>query len=522
MDQATRTPGPATPLLDALLARAGEERVSFHMPGHAGGRAFATDVLAAAGRIDTTELPVTDDLHLPTGPARAAMERAAAAFGAARTFFLTTGSTSGLLAMITAAAGRGPLLLPRPVHRSIVHALALTGIPYQFLPIPRPSPDRAAFAPFAQPAAQDVRAALEACPEITAVLVTSPDYYGTCADLAAIAEVVHRRGALLLVDEAHGAHFRFAPELLPVAAMDAGADVCVQSAHKTLPALTQAALLHLSHGAVRAGRVDPRAVQNAIALYQTSSPSFLIAASIDAARDWMEREGARHIRALARQMEDFVGNLPEGMRAAPPRVRAGAGWTRDPLRLVVDVAGTGMPATGWRDALSARKVDVEMADWRRLVGIPALDAGAEPFARLLEALRAGVAGDRSGLRINAEMGTALDASLAVAWADPPERGSHPRERLLQRQDGEWTALDAARGRIAAEALVPYPPGLPLVWPGEVIDARRVEAISRLLPLGIEITGVRPAPNSPGRAGGAAYQIRTIPGARHSVAGERHV
>ena len=219
----------ATPLLDALFAHAGPGRVSFHMPGHTGGRAFPAGALSSIGALDTTELVSTDDINLPEGPALKAMQLAAEAFGAGRTFFLTTGSTCGIYAMLTVASSSGrPLLLPRAVHRSVMNAVALTGAKFHFMRTPDTGSDGAAFSLLRQPSPESIREDLAADPSIAAVLVTSPDYYGLCADLPAIADVVHRAGALLVVDEAHGAHLRFGEGFLPICAMDAGADLCVQ------------------------------------------------------------------------------------------------------------------------------------------------------------------------------------------------------------------------------------------------------------------------------------------------------
>lgn len=519
------TGGSDTPLLDALYERAGEGRVSFHMPGHAGGRGFSSPLLGAAGRLDTTELLVTDDIHLPTGPARKAMERAATAFGAGRTFFLTTGSTCGLLAMVTVAtAGGRTLLLPRTVHRSVLHAIALTGAEYRFLPLPDLHPDRLPYAPVSQPDPRDIRDALALDPSIGAVLVTSPDYYGLCADLPAIAKMTRQAGVLLLVDEAHGAHLRFAPDLCPPCAMDAGADLCVQSAHKTLPALTQAALLHMSADAIFWGSLDPEAVRDAITLYETSSPSFLVAASIDAARDWMEKQGAERIHVLVDRIRKFGESLPPGVRAVPFVRQPGDGLRQDPARLVLDVEGTGMSGPVWLRALSEQGIDIEMADLRRLVCIPALDTGPEDFTRLRTAL-AGILGQSvhpvaSG---SAEQIVAVsERDLARAYAVAPVRAAHPRRFLVGGERGEWTPLEDAAGRVSTGALVPYPPGIPLIWPGEVPDADHIRLILGLLASGLEVVGVRSGVKGYGRISPGGCEIRTIPTGSLSAGAVRHV
>ncbi|MDD2534719.1 MAG: aminotransferase class I/II-fold pyridoxal phosphate-dependent enzyme, partial [Eubacteriales bacterium] len=215
------------------------------MPGHRAGLAIPESIQGQLAFFDTTELSTTDDLHHPYGPARDAMVLAADCFGAAETLFLTNGSTVGILALLASMVGRRQkLILPRTCHVSVHHAIALLDIEPVWIEPTSCSVQPLAFLPVIDVAA--VAKAIACAPDSRAIFLTSPDYYGTCADLAAIAQVTHRAGQLLLVDEAHGAHFAAAPEMLPQTALAAGADACVQSAHKTLSALTQGAYLHVS------------------------------------------------------------------------------------------------------------------------------------------------------------------------------------------------------------------------------------------------------------------------------------
>ena len=479
-----------TPLLDALLSHAGSGRVSFHMPGHSGGRAFPKGALSAIGALDTTELVSTDDINRPEGPALRAMQLAAEAFGAGRTFFLTTGSTCGIYAMLTVAASANrPLLLPRAVHRSVVNAIALTGTDYQFMRTTDAGKDEDTFSLLRQPSPASIREDLAADPSIAAVLVTSPDYYGLCADLPAIADVVHEAGALLIVDEAHGAHFRFGKDMLPISAMDAGADLCVQSAHKTLPALTQAAFLHLSAEAVRRQAVDPDRVREAISLYQTSSPSFPIAASMNFARAWMQREGAQRIRSQLGHIRKFCAGVPAGMRASGPGVLPPV--RRDPLRLVVDLAGTGLSGPAVLKELANRGVDIEMADFGRLVCLPGMASSDDDFDRLLSSLRE-ISRLHSGHGSTeaATIAARLDRTFSRLLMTAPERVSHPRSCLMGESGSQWTALGASEGRVSVRALIPYPPGIPLVWPGEKLDRERVDLLESLVAGGISVNGTR--------------------------------
>ena len=491
------------PLLHSLLGNASSGRVSFHMPGHSDAKGFPDWFAAAALHLDTTELPETDDLNHPTGPAKQAMDLAALAFGAGLTRFITCGATCGILAMVAATCPRGStILLQRTCHRSVLSAVALLGLRPIFLPAP-PLPERTSTAPPTAPiaaaplppaTADAVARTLTSDPSIRAVLLTSPDYYGTASDLAPIARIVHAHGALLLVDEAHGAHFAFAPGLLPPSAMASGADIAVQSAHKTLPALTQAALLHVSASALAAARVDTTRIEEALRTFQTSSPSFLIAASLDFARHEMQHHGRQRIESRLRAILDTFGG--ESSRAGPfRRVAALPGDRlndlpaiplRDPLRIVLDVTDAGL--TGFEAArrLSRLGISAEMADPARIVLIPGIfglddDADLAALGRALHAAAvAGPACDAPWPLPPGEYGTLLSTPADAVMHPGVLFDGLPRERV---------PLAEAAGRIVLDPLIPYPPGIPLVWPGERLDGRGVHLLEAIIAAGGSVSGL---------------------------------
>jgi arginine/lysine/ornithine decarboxylase len=497
------------PLVSSLLGNASSGRVSFHMPGHSDGSGFPAWFAEALARMDTTELPETDDLNHPMGPAKRAMDLAADAFGAGWTRFVTCGATCGVLAMFAATCPRGSrVLVQRTCHRSVVAAFALLGLVPVFLPVESDdaTDDGTLAAPLPPASPARVAEALARDADLVAVIVTSPDYYGTVSDLAAIAAAAHARGALLLVDEAHGAHFAFSSDF-PRTALSSGADVVVHSAHKTLPALTQAALLHVSRDALATGRVDPDRVAEALRAFQTSSPSFPIAASIDYARAVLQAEADRLLprrlhafQVLAHRLRGIEGHpygpavdgFSRGSRLLHDARFVGAG--RDPLRIVLDVRGSGL--TGFEAArrLAAHDVSVEMADPARIVLIPALlveetgdDRGNPGYAdvRALErALRAilteGPATSAPWPLPDATFGRLL--STPAERVLPPDAGFAPRP-------GESVPLAQAVGRTLAGSLVPYPPGIPLVWPGERLDAARAGLVLALVAAGGTVDGL---------------------------------
>ncbi len=275
-----------TPLLDALKANTARPHAPFYTPGHKLGKGISqplADLLGkAVFRADLTELADLDNLFSPQGVIQTAQQLAAEAFGASQTWFLVNGSTCGIEAAILATCGTGDkIILPRNVHSSAIAGLILSGaIPIFLNPEYDPVLDIAhSITPNA------VQSALQQHPDAKAVLTVYPTYYGVCGNLSAIANITHQYNIPLLVDEAHGAHFAFHPEL-PTPALAAGADLTVQSIHKVLGAMTQASMLH-----IQGNRIDCDRISKALQLVQSTSPSYLLLASLDAARQQMALHG---------------------------------------------------------------------------------------------------------------------------------------------------------------------------------------------------------------------------------------
>lgn len=462
-----------TPLLAAVLAYAARRPARFHVPGHKGGAGLPPALRRALGRavaaLDVTEVAGLDDLRLPAGAIADAQGLAAAAFGADRTFFLVGGSTSGVIAMIAAACAPGDeVVLPRHAHPSAVAGCILAGARPRWVAV---EVDGASQVPLG-PAPEAVEAALAACRRPAAVLAVHPNYYGVAADVAGIAGAARRFGAATLVDEAHGAHFTFHPAL-PPSALSCGADVAVQSLHKTGGALTGAAMLHS-----RGRRVDPARLALMLKLVETSSPSYLLLCSLDAARAFLCDEGHNAIGGClelagrARREIEAMGPFDcPGLRLAG---RPGAGGF-DLTRLVVRAGGAPGSAPGLAEYLRSRHgVELEMAAGANLVAVLTWGDRPATVRRLVRGLKS--ARDAGAVAPDERCAAGQRAALELLGA-PREQALAPREALYS----AWrqAPLEAAVGEVSAELAAVHPPGLTILVPGERIGERAAAAAAAL-------------------------------------------
>lgn len=491
------------PLLDALLAHAHAGRSIWHTPGHLGGRAWPRSFCEHLAHIDLTELPTLDDLNHPSGPAAQAMMLYADACGAGITRFFTTGSTTALYTLLAIAAGTGgQLLVSRTCHSSLIYAaglLDLTLLPLEQTGYPPPAskPGAPNLTPLPQATEEDVRRAVQKHPNCRAVLLTSPDYYGGCAALQPIAQFLHDQDILLLVDEAHGAHLPFDRSgYLPMHAMAAGADACVQSAHKTLPVLTGGSLLQISRQALDENRLSIDDLSRLVPAFQTSSPSWPIAASLDLARRMMCLEGAEQINRQLAFLRLFKDTLQDPLVCQPLPGDVDFieqnGLTRDPLRLVLSTRRDEMVfCIPWMASeLATRGIDIEFSDLSRLVFIPSLWQEEAEWNRLSLELN----------RLSSLLLSLADASscslkileLEQAWRGMqtwPEPVFSVRDALFGKKDKQYKPIQQASGFVTAQPIVPYPPGIALIWPGERLNQTSVDFILQLLENNISVKGI---------------------------------
>ncbi|MBI4783456.1 MAG: aminotransferase class I/II-fold pyridoxal phosphate-dependent enzyme [Oscillatoriophycideae cyanobacterium NC_groundwater_1537_Pr4_S-0.65um_50_18] len=464
-------PQTATPLLDALCAAAQAPRAAFHTPGHKKGQGSPASLTNLLGRAvfaaDLPELPELDNLFAPSGVIQAAQELAAEAFGADRTWFLANGSTCGIEAAVLATCNPGDkIILPRNSHQSAIAGLILSGaIPVWIEPDSDPVWN---VAHGISPAA--LEAALAQHSEAKAVLVVSPTYYGVCSDLTAIAHLTHHYDLPLLVDEAHGAHFAFHPDL-PTPALQAGADLTVQSIHKTLAALTQAAMLH-----TQGNRVDDDRLSRCLQLVQSTSPNYLLLASLDAARQQMATQGKALLTQtlkLAAIARTHLSQMP-GL-AVLQTVKAPGFHRLDPTRLTVDVSGWGLTGFEADERLhQTLGVTCELPGLQHLTFILTHGNTAAEIDRLIQAFQT----------------LATQQSPAVALRLPPaplpSASISPRQAFFSAS--ETVPIATAVGQCSAELICPYPPGIPALFPGEMITAEAIAYLQQILALGGVLTG----------------------------------
>jgi arginine decarboxylase len=478
-----------SPIWNALVNHAGQKPVGFHVPGHGYGEIWSNPLLdegpeqlAAAWyetimKLDVTELSSTDDLHHPEASIKEAQELAAKTFGAEETFFLVGGSTSGNLALILALCRPGDLILvQRNVHKSIINGLRLAGATAVFMtPSIDPLNGLATV-----PDIKLVEKALAQHPEAVAVLLSNPNYYGMSVHLQPYAELAHRYGKPLAVDEAHGAHYGLHPAL-PPSALAAGADIVVQSAHKTLPTLTMGAMLH-----VQGGLIDRSYLKECLAMIQSSSPSFPILSSIDISRAMLDRWGSALFEqslAAAAGFRKWLDSNDNSIAEMPVSITYGDIY-RDPLRLVIfDRSGklTGMEL---QRSLERQNCYVEMADERYVV----LVLGIHSSQKDIDKLQAAIQIIAQSLSKQAE---SIVQIVTEKWSGAYEAISAPvlfaRERF-NHLDIERIPLQEAAGRRSAEMITPYPPGIPLLYSGEWITEETVSQLSRLTEAGAKFQG----------------------------------
>ncbi len=481
------------PIFETLVTYADSGMYGFHTPGHKSGRFAAPELAELVGprglALDLPSMTATDNTFHPTGCVREAQQLAADLFGAGDTFFLTAGSTLGVAAALLSAVLPGSTVaMPRNVHRSVVAGLVLSGGVPRFIPHDvLPECGALGVTPEA------LTAVLGSDPRPSAVLLTRPSYYGVARELTDVAEVCHAHGLPLIVDEAHGSHFGFLPQAVagvsdpgynpPAPALVAGADLVVQSCHKTLGSLVGSAQLHVGQESL----VSSECVQHALNFLQTTSPSSLLLASLDVMRRWLWREGEQLFAAAvdeACNLADTI-NAIDGLAVfssqSNPKL---ADHRHDPLRFVVNVSGTGWSGYDVERFLRTEyQVEDEMADWFNVVYVLSPHDDPSRTQAAHGGIVAGVAGPKRGHCRPNRASCRLAARRHHHCCSHQFRRSSWRLAMRPLRPKSRLRRETATGRTCAEMVMFYPPGIPVLMPGEIVSQETVEVCQRLLAAG---------------------------------------
>ena len=551
-------------LISRLKRYAESDACPFHMPGHKrqsgeGMRAEFPNPFA----IDITEIDGFDNLHHPEGILRESMDWASGVYGTAKTWYLVNGSSCGILSAVSACVHPGGrILMSRNCHKSAYHSVILNQLKTDYV-YPQILPGLWIQGGIL---AEDVEKMLQKNPDTEAVLIVSPTYDGMVSDVQAIADVVHRYELPLIVDEAHGAHFPFGGEDFPVSAIDCGADLVIQSLHKTLPSLTQTAVLHLTREGEK--RVDLGRLERYLQIYQTSSPSYVMMASIESSIYEMEQSGREQMAVLAERLRRVYSRLEhlnylrvalpynlrkngaegregqnvestecgENRRSCSLKSRAGI-YDMDPAKIVVSCGGCVRIAENTLEReeqdcaqkrcgkeesqkiekrVSREKMTGEiLGDWLRkeyhiememcgadyVVAIATSSDTEENFERLCTALEEidrkiereierekcsefekeeSESADRKEMELEAEFDLRKKWELPEICMTPAKAVDAPWEEL---------PLKACEGRISGEFVYLYPPGIPIIAPGEKIKREMLRQIFYYKKIGLPVQGM---------------------------------
>lgn len=464
-----------TPLFDAVQNHVRQGFISFHTPGHKYGRGIDRRLKELTGkkmyRMDVTVLPTVDSLHDPVGPIKKAQRLLAQAYGVKHSFMLVNGSTVGNQAMFLSACNPGDsVIVSRNAHKSVMGGIIMAGVWPIWI---QPGIDQNLDIVF-DVTPEQVEEAVKQYPEAKAIFITSPTYNGITTDLIKISELAHSHGKVLMVDEAHGAHLKFHPDL-PISAVETGADLCVQSTHKILSALSQGSVLHFN-----SDLVDLNRVRKIVSMLQTTSPNYIILASIDTARMQAYLHGE--------QMLDRVIRSAESGRRRINRLKNFFCFTRneiaarnfdlDPTKLTINVTRSGMSGYEVEKILREEyRIQVDCSDLYNLIAIMGIGSDRSDVDSLVYALTVIDKKSRGKEKISLLNIPSLSTEMVMM----------PRDVFLQHR-AKRVPLSKAAGHISAQTLTPYPPGIPVLIPGERISNEICEYLLDLVSNDIRISG----------------------------------
>ena len=473
-------------LIERLKKYRRSDMYPFHMPGHKRAEGIKLS-FPDPFSVDITEIDGFDNLHHPEGILKESMKWASSLYGSDHTWYLVNGSTCGLLSAISAAVPhRGKILVSRNCHKAVYHGIYLNHLEAVYV-YPQSVPGlgiQGGILP------EDVENALKKDPDIQAVLIVSPTYDGIVSDVEVIAKIVHKAGLPLIVDEAHGAHFAYG-DAFPKSALELGADAVIQSVHKTLPSLTQTALLHVKNNRPDGGcYLDVKKVERYLQIYQSSSPSYVLMASIENSiflMDQYRKEGkVAEFEAALLKIRKKLGKM-KPLRLVERDLRGTAGiFDVDISKIVVSVRGSGLTGEMLSKILREKyHLEMEMTGGTYVLAMTTVADTQEGLDRLKAAL----------LEIDGQLEakTAVSGSIEISGELPRlEQYFTPQEAADREEDGEAEEIPwkESEGHISLEYAYLYPPGSPVIVPGERISREAVELLCYYETQNLQIEGIQ--------------------------------
>lgn len=464
---------------DFLLDHSRKKTVSFHMPGHKGSdfykRFGQEDFLANIMDCDITEITGADNLFQSESIIKRCQGLYADLYDVKRSYLLINGTSGGLIATIMATVPKGKkLIMARNSHKSVFNALNLADIQPVYA-YPEILPE---FGISGQITPEEIDQLLRDNPDAEAVILPSPNYYGICSDIEAIAKVVHSYGKVLIVDQAHGAHLKlfnkYGVKGFPLSAEEAGADITVNSIHKTLASYTQSALLNLN-----SDRVDPYVLEDKLQAIQSTSPSYLLMASLDINAEILAGQGQDLMEAWAEALDLFFAEAPNirGLSYLDKDISAGQmDWTK----INISFEKLGLSGADLEKLLIARNIFVELYSGNLVMCMTGIGNTREDVEKLLVALKE-ISGDLEHVEL-------LDDRTAKG--DELGKEEYKKVKIYPIPGDKFKVpILEAEGLVCASSLIPYPPGIPLVCPGEIYQKETLTYLKSLRDQGGKVIGI---------------------------------
>ncbi|RFB19212.1 aminotransferase class I/II-fold pyridoxal phosphate-dependent enzyme [Bacillus sp. HNG] len=466
-----------TPLFTGLVEHAKKNPTQFHIPGHKKGAGIDPEFRNFIGdnalSIDLINIGPLDDLHQPKGIIKQAQDLAAEAFSADHTFFSVQGTSGAIMTMVMAVCGPGDkIIVPRNVHKSVMSAIVFSGAVPIFI---HPEIDNKLGISHGI-TTDSVEKALEQHPDAKGLLVINPTYFGIAADLKRIVDIAHSYDVPVLVDEAHGVHIHF-HEGLPLSAMQAGADMAATSVHKLGGSMTQSSILNVKEGLVSSNRV-----QSILSMLTTTSTSYLLLASLDVARKRLVTEGHDLIEKtilLANYIRDKINEIEKLYCVGREILGSKATFDFDPTKLIISVKDLGITGSDAEVWLREKyNIEVEMSDLYNILCIITPGDSQKEADLLIEALA----------NLSDEVSHFSESRIVpeVLLPDIPVLALSPRDAFYS--ETEVVPFEESAGRVIAEFVMVYPPGIPIFIPGEIITEENLTYIQTNIEAGLPVQG----------------------------------